>query len=206
MSLSQNYLKADVKADLYSQLLSGFTCSLLGESVIGDIPIRWYDGDGASTATDDGENVIQPTGLVTGRWIKRLTQQQHSDWNASSGQTVVDNKPSLLQQSYEATTKRSSSFPVFLSATVSSGLAVFQLTTNGMSGGTAIFLNGVIQDSINLTVNDATAAYQMSWAFSNSNKTLTVTANKLTTANILTGVLGQGQANTASIKLQIWGY
>jgi hypothetical protein len=46
----------------------------------------------------------------------------------------------------------------------------------------------------------------MSYAFSNGDKTLTVTANKLTTANILTGILGQAAANGAVVKLQVWGY
>lgn len=96
MALSQNNLKADVKADLYSQLLAGFTCQLLGESAIGDTPIRWYDGDGSSTATDDGENVIQPTGIVgAGRWIKRESQQIQADWNAATGQGVIANKPTI---------------------------------------------------------------------------------------------------------------
>lgn len=108
--------------------------------------------------------------------------------------------------SYEGTTQRVSSFPIFKSATVASGAAVFHLTDTGLSGGTALFPNGVIADSVNVTVSDATASYQMSWAFTNSNKTLTITANKLTTANILTGLLGQAQANSAVIKLSIWGY
>ena len=107
---------------------------------------------------------------------------------------------------YEGTTQRVHSFPIFKSATVASGTVVFNLTSDGTSTGTALFPNGTIADSVNLTVNDATAAYQMSWVFSNSNKTLTVTANKLTTANLLTGILGQTQANSAVVKLQVWGY
>lgn len=119
----------------------------------------------------------------------------------------LSGKPSIpTVQAYEGTTQRLNSFPIFKSGTVSSGTVVFNLTNDGTSGGTALFPNGVIQDSVNLTVNDATAAYQMSWAWSNSNKTLTVIANKLTTANILTGILGQGQANSSVIKLSVWGY
>lgn len=110
-----------------------------------------------------------------------------------------------IQKAYEGTTLRAA-YPVFKSATVSGGTAVFQLTADGLSTGTALFPNGMIADSVNATVNDATASYQMSWAFTNSNKTLTVTANKLSTANILTGVLGQAAANAAIVKLSIWGY
>lgn len=109
-------------------------------------------------------------------------------------------------KAYEGTTLRSSAFPVIKSTTVSSGAAVFYLTNDGTSTGTTLFPNGVIADSVNLTVNDATAAYQMSWAFSNSNKTLTVTTNKLGTASLLTGILGQTAANGATVKLTVWGY
>lgn len=107
---------------------------------------------------------------------------------------------------YEGTTNRTNAFPVFKSATVSSGTAVFNLTTDGTSGGTALFPNGVIADSVSPSVSDATASYQMAWVFTNANKTLTVTANKLTTANILTGLLGQAAANAAVVKLSVWGY
>lgn len=109
-------------------------------------------------------------------------------------------------KAYEGTTLRANAFPIFAHATVASGVAVFNLTSDGTSGGTALFSNGIIQDSINLFVSDATASYQMSFALTNSNKTLTVTTNKLTTANILSGILGQAAANGAVVKLQIWGY
>lgn len=134
--------------------------------------------------------------------------QIQSDWNATSGLGKILNKPTIPSPSsaYEGTTQRSGAFPIFKSATVASGVAVFNLTTDGTSGGAALFPNGVIADSVNVFVSDATASYQMSYAFSNSNKTLTVTTNKLTTANILTGILGQSAANGSVVKLQIWGY
>lgn len=108
--------------------------------------------------------------------------------------------------SYEGTTQHINSFPIFKSATVASGVAVFNMTTDGTSGSTSLCPNGIIQDSVNPSVNDATASYQMSWAWSNSNKTLTVTANKLTTSNILTGILGQAAANAAVVKVSVWCY
>lgn len=123
----------------------------------------------------------------------------------SGAYSDLSGKPSIASP-YEGITGRSGSFPIFKSVTVGSGVAVFHLTADGTSTGTALFPNGVIADSVNATVSDATASYQMSWAFSNSNKTLTVTANKLTTSNILTGILGQAAANSASVKLSVWGY
>ncbi len=107
---------------------------------------------------------------------------------------------------YEGTTARAGWFPVFKTATVASGVAVIHLTNDGLSTGTALFPTGPIADSVNVSISDATASYQMSWAFTNSNKTITITANKLTTANILTGLLGQVSANGSVLKLQIAGY
>lgn len=165
-----------------------------------DRPPLVYYYNASSTATDDGDTVLRPTAIISanpGRYLK-----------APNDYSQLLNKPSIpvASQAYEGTTQRLNSFPMFFTASVSSGVATFQLTTNGLSGGTAIFSNGIILDSASLSVNDATASYQMSWVFSNGNKTLTVTANKLTTANILSGILGQAQANGAVIKLQVWGY
>lgn len=109
-------------------------------------------------------------------------------------------------RAYEGTTLRSNSFPIFKTATVASGVAVFYLTTDGTSSGTALFSNGIIQSSIQLIVNDASASYQYGWALTNGNKTLTVTTNKLSTANILTGVLGQSAANGSVVNLTVYGY
>lgn len=114
--------------------------------------------------------------------------------------------PVLPTKAFEGTTLRSNPIPVSKSATVSSGTAVFNLTVDGLSTGASLFPNGVIKDSVSLTVSDATASYQMSYAFTNSDKTLTVTANKLTTSNILTGILGQAAANAAVVKLSVIGY
>lgn len=131
--------------------------------------------------------------------------QVNSDWSASSGVAQIQNKPTI-GKAYEGTTLRSGAFPIFKSATVSSGVAVVNLTDDGTSSGNALCTNGIIADSVNPIVSDATASYQMSWAFSNSNKTLTITANKLTTANILTGLLGQAAANSAVVKIGAWCY
>lgn len=118
-------------------------------------------------------------------------------------------------KAYEGTTLRAAAFPVIKSATVSTGVAVFNLTADGLSTGAALFPNGVIVDSVQVSVSDATAIYPASWAFSNSNKTLTVTANKAGSTNVLlnllgglTSVLGAPTAapNGTSVKLTVYGY
>lgn len=107
---------------------------------------------------------------------------------------------------YEGTTTRTAAFPIFKSATVSTGTAVVNLTNDGTSGGTSLCTGGVIQDSVNVTFSDAASSYQQSWAFTNSNKTLTITANKFTSANILSGLLGQAAANGSVAKVSVWCY
>lgn len=106
-------------------------------------------------------------------------------------------------KAYAETTQKSGVFPIFKSATVASGVAVFNLTADGTSGGSAL-CSEVLTDSVAVIVNDATASYQMSWVFSNGNKTLTVTSNKLTTANLVSGILGQAPANGAVVKLTVF--
>lgn len=121
---------------------------------------------------------------------------------STATQTTLD----LKSRAYEGTTLRSNTFPIFKNATVASGTAVFHLTVDGTSGGAALCPTGIIADSINPIVSDATASFQMSWALSNANKTVTVTTNKLTTANILSGVLGQTAGNGSVVKLSATCY
>lgn len=137
----------------------------------------------------------------------RISSTTQADWNEGSTtiKGFIKNKPSI-GKAYEGTTARSGAFPIFASATVASGAATFYLTTDGTSSGTSTCPAGVIQDSVNAFVSDASASYQMAYAFSNSNKTLTITTNKLTTANILTGILGQATGNGSSVKLTVWCY
>lgn len=158
--------------------------------------------------TDLSSKPTISTAGTSGLYGDLLSKPSLATVATSGSYTDLSSKPSIpnAQQAYEGTTLRSNAFPIVKSATVASGVAVFNLTSDGTSGGTALFPNGVIQDSMNLYVNDASAAYQMAFVFSNSNKTITITANKLTTANILTGILGQASANGAVIKLTVWGY
>jgi hypothetical protein len=207
-----------------------------GLSSRGDRLPMAYEFNSASMAGDDGDNVIRPSSISVGspgRYLKKqidyntlankpslstvATTGQYNDLSGRPSLATVANtgayndlsgKPSIpsAQQAYQGTTLRSPAFPIFKSATVASGIVTFHLTADGTSGGTALFPNGMIEDSLNLYVGDSTASYQLGYVFSNSNKTLTVTANKLTTANILTGILGQTAANGSVVKMQIWGY
>lgn len=114
-----------------------------------------------------------------------------------------------VNQIYDGTTLRTGAFPIFKTATVSSGTAIFNFTNDGTSGGTALFPNGPISASVQPIVNDATAPYQFSWVWSNSNKTLTVTTNKASGVAVLTfTLLGLPSAapNGTSVSVQVWGY
>ena len=74
--LNQNAIQAPTKADMYSLYIpGGFTCNLLGETVMGDTNPRMYIGQDSSTAANDGEFVILPTGMTgPGRWIQAKGQ------------------------------------------------------------------------------------------------------------------------------------
>lgn len=194
-------------------------CSSVWGWAVGSCPD--YTGAGASVLSiqpqtaNDGSNTyvrISPETLTAAGLTECVVG---GDVDTSCVQAVAIQKLKALQtqvsaissgKAYEGTTLRSGAFPVAKTATVASGIAVFYLTADNTAGGTALCTNGVIKDSVNAAVSDATASYQMSWAFTNTDKTLTVTANKLTTSNILTGILGQAQANGTAIKLTVWCY
>lgn len=150
-------------------------------------------------------------GASTEEQILALAKTAGSDFGTANGFTLSKIFGAFQTaddqvHAYEGISFRSHAFSVVKSATVGSGVAVFHLTEDGLSTGASLFPNGVIKDSTNVMVSDATASYQMSYAFSNSDKTVTVTTNKLTTANILTGLLGQTAANGSVVKLQVFGY
>ncbi len=209
----RNDISAGIKNDLinYDGALPDQAYIVAGHSVIGDSGARFYYYDPTSTATIDNENFLATTGMGdVGRYVK-ITPPDYvqSDWNQTNTLAVdfILNKPSLVvPKAYQGTTLRNNVFPIFKSTTVSSGIAVFHLTNDGTSSGTALFPTSAITESINCFVSDSNASFQMSYVFSNSNKTLTVTTNKLTTANILSGILGQAAGNGSIVNLQIWGY
>lgn len=73
------------------------------------------------------------------------------------------------------------------SATVTSGIATFYLTSDGTAGGAALFTT-VFPESANVYVSDASGIYPYSLAISPDQKTVTVTVNKA--ANTAISLLG----------------
>lgn len=131
------------------------------------------------------------------------------DSSGISDASYIPVNPSMC---YEGITKRLNCFPVYKSVVVASGTAVAHMTADGTAGGASLCPNGVIQDSLNIFVHDVATSYQASGVWSNSNKTLTLTVNKYTGGltgnllNILNLLLGQAQANGASVKITVWCY
>lgn len=100
-------------------------------------------------------------------------------------------------------------YPALVKATVSGGNAVFQLTTNGLAGGTAIFTNGAILNSPTFRAEEGTnpiATGAPIW--SNSNKTLTVPVSRVGTAVSILGISVLGAtvaANGTVVYATVWG-
>lgn len=95
----KNTLCFETKSDLYAHSGSeNAPAILMGESVAGDVPLRMYWFNLASTASDDGESVIKPTAVsANGRWIKAswASTAIQANWTqASSGDpSYIQNKP-----------------------------------------------------------------------------------------------------------------
>lgn len=69
------------------------------------------------------------------------------------------------------------------SATTTTGVATFYLTSNHLSSGTALYTNVI---SINPQINNSTNVYGYSWAVSTDKKTLTLTANNSVPTGVIT--------------------
>lgn len=164
--------------------------------------VTWANGTGGYSGITSNDVIMVLKPKLSTVATSGLFSDIGSKPTTLSGYGITD----AGSKSYEGTTAHNNTVTYFNHATVGSGVAIFQLTTDGLSTGTSICSNGVIADSVIPNVSDATASYQMSWAFSNSNKTLTITANKLTTANILTGILGQATANGSVVKISVSCY
>lgn len=72
----RNDINGQTKSDIssYSSAIDGQAYLVLGESAMGDTPIRFYYYDASATTTADGENVLTATGMGVGRFIKTLPQ------------------------------------------------------------------------------------------------------------------------------------
>lgn len=106
---------------------------------------------------------------------------------------------------YSDTTLLSGAFQVSKSGTINSGSIAFHYTDNGLSTGNAIFPNGPDKKSVMYAVNDSAASHQAAWAWSNGDKTLTFTVNRYSTANLLSGVLGQVASNGQVLNATVTG-
>jgi len=99
--------------------------------------------------------------------------------------------------------------PKFLctTATVSNGVAVFNLTVDGLANGDAIFAN-IYDQSVRFEINNATHSYRWSWTISADKKTLTATVNQATSVSILgiqvLGGLAQA-TNGTIVRLNVCG-
>lgn len=160
--MALNYpISADTKADMLSVVLpDGWVYLLMGASARGDQPPVFYQFNSASTATDDGNNVMTPTALIgsPGRYLK--TKLSYNDLvNMLSLATVatsgaytdlsglpaapVYNTPSrtLNSSAYQVSTTRASrvNYSIQIAATISltSGqTGTVQLQICATSGGT----------------------------------------------------------------------
>lgn len=150
------------------------------------------------STTQDAVNVsiaaISIDSIADGSTYKKITAAEKTKLDGLVG-----------AQSYDNITQKIGAFPIYKSGSIASGTLAIHFTADGTSTGTALFPNGPITNSVNVIFNDAASSYQCSWAWSNSNKTLTITANKLSTANILTGILGQAAANGSVATASVWG-
>lgn len=142
------------------------------------------------------------TGL-TSSLSNSLSRANHTGSQAESTVTNLTTDLSNRVTAYSGSTQKANAKILSKHATASSGTVVFYLTDNELVGGNALCPNMVWEDSIQIYVNNAAASYQWSEAVTNSNKTLTVTINKLTTSNILTGILGQAAVNAEVVRLTV---
>lgn len=168
-----------------SSALSGLVSSSSLSATLGD-----YATSSALTSGLAGKEAAGAAAIAQANAVQRGNHTGTQPVSTITGNAYVD------------TAAKNKAIQIFKSATVASGVAVFHLTADGLSSGAAL-CSEVFTDSVQVTVNDAAASFQYGWTFSNSNKTLTVTVNKFTTANILSGILGQSAANGSVTKLSI---
>ncbi len=223
------YLRGDGSAATFPTLFSGIYADLTGKPTLfsgayADLTGKPVLFSGAfadlsskpTTLTGygitDGYSTTNPASYVSAAGARSAISLTTSGsgaatYSASTGVLNIPTPTAAGPTAYTGTTAKLGSYRVYQTVTITTaGTAVFQLTADGTSTGTALFTNETFTDSVQPIVNDATASYQLGWVFSNANKTLTVTVNKLSTANILTGVLGQAAAPVGTVvKLAVEG-
>lgn len=94
-----NVYQADIKSDLYGLSLSdGQVVTLWGNTARGDIAPIVYLWDGASSATDNFPEVVNPTGhMGNGRYIRQYPDQVKGNWSeaVTTALAFIQNKPSF---------------------------------------------------------------------------------------------------------------
>lgn len=84
-----------------------------------------------------------------------------SDWNASSGPTFIQNKPTV---------------DYYNTGTTTTGVVIFYLTSDKTSGGTALYTS---VNYINPVINDSTNNYTFGWVVSADKKTSSIAIIKV---------------------------
>jgi hypothetical protein len=170
-----------------------------------ELPSLGAPGEGESYALCDGEPLAWDA--ETSTWKNFFTQlgipmntgpqgeQGPTGENGLNGTNGTD----ATVTGYRNSTLKTSVISADQSSIVTDGIAAFQLTTDGLAIGAAIFQNEIFPESIHFSVNDPAASYQFGWELTNDDKTLTVTVNKLESADIVTGALNQVSAPDATI-------
>lgn len=153
--------------------------------------VTWANGDGGYTGiTADDVLILKPT-LATVA-TSGLFSDIASKPTTLSGYGITDIKP--IQYWHNGATQTSWKHLTF-SGTTTSGSAVFYLTDDGTVTGNA--LCSATPKYMNAAVNDSGNTFGLSYAVTNSNKTLTVTANVRSFST--TTILGIGVLSSSSL-------
>lgn len=130
----------------------------------------------------------------------------NGSYNSGTGVITVNSA-----KCYVGTTLLSDCFGISKSATVSGGNAVFHLTNDGTSTGTALFPNGPQLDSLQIRCDnevDSPCSFGTP-SLSNSNKTITIAVKKSVGINVallsLTLLGAPAAANSSVVKMTIFG-
>lgn len=125
---------------------------------------------------------------------------------ANGNITTVSDSLNLFKAGLASTTREkvyyndvatTSSKHLLYNGTTTSGTTIFYLTADGTSSGAALCPNTIAQ--VNVIANDPNNTFGLGWALTNSNKTLTITANARSfTATTILGISVLGSSTLAA--------
>lgn len=113
---------------------------------------------------------------------------------------------------YLGTTAKTNVKLIAKSATIAGGAgqAIFYLTDNGLSGGTALCANAVYDETVDFEVNDSSAFYRPAWTIAGDRKSITATVTRATATGVI-AVLGlnllsapTNAPNGTVVRLTVW--